>query len=78
MSATKHLMVELSKLPCSVVIIGIGSADFEDMYELDGDKSKLVDDDGNQCPRDIVQFVEFKQAAMKGDLAEQVLKEVPN
>jgi hypothetical protein len=47
MSATKHLMVELSKLPCSVVIIGVGSADFEDMYELDGDKSKLVDDDGN-------------------------------
>jgi hypothetical protein len=25
-----------------------------------------------------VQFVEFKQAAMKGDLAEQVLKEVPS
>lgn len=78
MSATKKLLVELSNLPCSVVIIGIGKADFDDMQELDGDKSKLVDDDGNLCPRDIVQFVEFEKAAAKGDLAEQVLKEIPN
>ncbi len=47
MSATKKLLVELSNLPCSVVIIGIGKADFDDMQELDGDKSKLVDDDEN-------------------------------
>lgn len=47
MSATKKFLVELSNLPCSVVIIGIGKADFDDMQELDGDKSKLVDDDGN-------------------------------
>ena len=48
------------------------------MEELDGDGGLLRDNDGNECKRDIVQFVAFNEAMKKGDLAEQVLKEIPS
>ncbi len=47
------------------------------MDELDGDGAPLRDDAGRSCARDIVQFVAFNQAMALGNLAEQVLKEVP-
>ncbi len=37
MPATKSALVELSRKPCSVIIIGVGSANFSSMDELDGD-----------------------------------------
>jgi len=37
MSATKARLVDLSGEPVSVVIVGCGDEDFEDMEELDGD-----------------------------------------
>jgi hypothetical protein len=37
MSATKSALVDLSGLPCSVIIVGVGNADFSSMDELDGD-----------------------------------------
>ena len=77
MPATRGLLVDLSVLPCSVIIVGVGSADFTNMRDLDGDNKQLVDDDGRPCSRDIVQFVEFNKAIQEGDLAEQVLREVP-
>jgi E3 ubiquitin-protein ligase RGLG len=43
---TKSLLVELSGMPASVIIVAVGDDDFEGMYELDGDKSKLVDANG--------------------------------
>lgn len=36
MAKTKSLLVDLSALPCSVLIIGVGEADFENMHVLDG------------------------------------------
>mmetsp|Transcript_44465 Transcript_44465/g.58988 ORF Transcript_44465/g.58988 Transcript_44465/m.58988 type:complete len:184 (+) Transcript_44465:936-1487(+) len=69
---------ELAKLPCSIIIVGVGNADFDAMEELDGDGGRLKNGNGQPCERDIVQFVKFNQAVMRGDLAEQVLKEVPN
>lgn len=54
MSETKSVLVDLSKLPCSVIIIGVGAADFSSMNELDGDDGPLKDDQGRQCMRDIV------------------------
>lgn len=54
MSETKSVLVELSNLPCSVIIIGVGAADFSSMNELDGDDGPLKDDQGRQCMRDIV------------------------
>ena len=77
MPKTKQLMVELSKEACSVIIIGVGNAEFDAMEELDGDGALLRDDRGYACQRDIVQFVEFREAMKRGNLAEQVLKEVP-
>ena len=77
MPQTKQILVKLSQLPASVIIIGVGNADFDAMEELDGDGGLLRDDYGNVCKRDIVQFVEYREAMKRGDLAEQVLKEVP-
>jgi hypothetical protein len=54
MAATKRAIVDLSSLPCSIIIIGVGSADFSSMDELDGDGQRLKDDQGRSCARDIV------------------------
>jgi len=37
----------------SIIIIGVGSADFSSMIQLDGD-SGLFDNKGNKCSRDLV------------------------
>ena len=47
MSESKKTLVELSDYPCSIIIIGVGDEDFSAMNELDSDKKKLKDDDGN-------------------------------
>ena len=77
-SRAKDILVQLSALPASVVIVGVGNADFSSMEELDGDGGPLRDNRGRSISRDIVQFVEFNQAVARGNLAEQVLKEIPN
>ena len=78
MPRTKELMVDLSNMPCSVIIVGVGNADFSAMEELDGDGGLLRDNRGRQVSRDLVQFVIFNEAMQRGDLAEQVLREVPD
>ena len=78
MPRTKQLIVQLSALPCSIIIVGIGDADFSAMEELDGDDGILRDDLGNRCVREIVQFVEYKPTASRGDFADQIMKEVPD
>ncbi len=60
MAKTKSLLVDLSALPCSVLILGVGDADFENMHVLDGNAIQLQDDTGRVVKRDIVQFVEFE------------------
>lgn len=77
MPRTKELIVQLSELPCSIIIVGVGNADFSAMEALDGDDGVLRDSSGRKAQRDIVQFVEFNASMARGDLAEQVLKEVP-
>lgn len=76
--ATKDIIYQLAELPCSIIIVGVGNADFEQMDELDGDDGPLKNSMGQSVARDIVQFVEFNKAIARGDLAEQVLKEVPD
>jgi len=34
MNETKHILVEASKMPLSIIIVGIGNADFGKMTEL--------------------------------------------
>ena len=56
MEKTKELLVQLSLLPASVIIVGVGAGEeFERMYELDQHKSKLGDGE----VRFTVQFVEY-------------------
>nr|XP_056719266.1 copine-6 [Euleptes europaea] len=71
-------VVRASRLPLSIIIVGIGNADFSDMRELNGDRGMLESDEG-RAVRDIVQFVpvrEFKKAPPNA-LAKYVLAEVP-
>lgn len=48
------LICELSFHPCSVIIVGVGNADFSAMEELDGDEGKLRNSRGQECARDVV------------------------
>ena len=78
MSRVKSLIVEASRQPTSIVIVGVGeSEEFELMEDLDCDGQLLRDDGGRVCARDIVQFVRFNEAVRKGNLAEEVLREIP-
>jgi hypothetical protein len=77
MPRTKELIVAASALPCSIIIVGVGNADFTMMEELDSDDSLLRAPSGKVASRDIVQFVQFNECMKKGNLAEQVLMEVP-
>ena len=47
MPITKKLLVEMSGMPFSAVVVGVGSSDFSDMEILDADEEVLADDDGN-------------------------------
>ena len=76
MDETIDEIIQLAKLPCSIIIVGVGDADFDAMEELDGDGGRLRNNK-EIAERDIVQFVRFNHAIRRGDLAEQVLKEVP-
>ncbi|XP_065097289.1 copine-1 isoform X2 [Paramisgurnus dabryanus] len=77
---TKQAIVNASKLPMSIIIVGVGEADFKAMEVLDGDNGVLKSLSGEPVARDIVQFVPFKQFANapKEALAQSVLAEVPN
>ena len=78
MDDTINALVESSYLPISVIIIGIGNADFSNMDVLDADDDPLYDNNGRKADRDLVQFVPYKDFKNDGrKLAEQVLEEVP-
>lgn len=57
---TKQAIVNSSKLPMSIIIVGVGEADFKAMEVLDGDNGVLKSPTGEPVARDIVQFVPFK------------------
>jgi hypothetical protein len=78
-----EVIVELSKYPVSLIIIGVGDDDdFRNMEYLDSDKNLLRDQNGRTAARDIVQFVKFRdfvndQGANIIGLSAEVLKELP-
>ena len=75
---TKDILVEASFLPLSVIIVGIGDADFSKMEILDGDEVPLVNTKGEKRARDLVQFVPFsKYENDEKKLAMEVLAEIP-
>ena len=77
MADTIDTIVELSVLPLSVIIIGVGKDNFDKMVDLDSDDALLRGTYGT-AKRDIVQFVPYRD--FKNDptrLAQEVLAEVP-
>ncbi|NXG67859.1 CPNE3 protein, partial [Hemiprocne comata] len=76
---TRTAIVNASKLPMSIIIVGVGGADFSAMEFLDGDNGVLRSSSGEPAVRDIVQFVPFRkfQSSPKEALAQCVLAEVP-
>lgn len=60
MDETRHAVVQASKLPMSIIIVGVGNADFAAMEFLDGDSRVLRSHTGEEAVRDIVQFVPFR------------------
>ena len=78
MQSTIDAIVQASYLPLSIIIIGVGEADFDAMDELDGDDGLLVDSSGRRAQRDIVQFVPMvKFGGDQARLTTEVLAEVP-
>lgn len=79
MDETRHAVVQASKLPMSIIIVGVGNADFAAMEFLDGDNRILRSYTGEEAARDIVQFVPFREFrnAPKETLSKAVLAELP-
>lgn len=77
--ATIDAIVAAARLPMSIIIVGVGSADFTTMNMLDGDDAGLRSSRGELAERDIVQFVPFRKFAQAPDLlAKEVLHELPD
>ena len=80
MRETKLAIIRASVLPMSIIIVGVGGADFQAMVELDSDDAAL-NVGSAVAKRDIVQFVPFRKYQGDGaaySLAQEVLAEVPN
>uniref|UniRef100_A0A3P8W157 Copine-3 n=1 Tax=Cynoglossus semilaevis TaxID=244447 RepID=A0A3P8W157_CYNSE len=79
MDETRRAIVNASRLPMSIIIVGVGGADFSAMEFLDGDDGILRSATGEAAMRDIVQFVPFRQFqnAPQEMLAQSVLAEIP-
>ncbi|XP_042255461.1 copine-3-like isoform X2 [Thunnus maccoyii] len=80
MDETRSAIVNASRLPMSIIIVGVGGADFDAMEFLDGDNGILRSATGEAAMRDIVQFVPFRQFqnASTAALAQSVLAELPD
>eukprot|EP00731_Ephydatia_muelleri_P028931 Em0020g575a len=81
MANTVDRIVAASKLPLSIVIVGVGGADFKNMEILDADDTPLRSRNGQTMARDIVQFVPFRELMRKagpnGCVAKETLAEIP-
>lgn len=79
MDETIDACVRASRLPMSVVIAGVGSADFTAMHALDSDDRRLAGRNGAAL-RDAVNFVSLKDYKGLGSgarLACDILREIP-
>ena len=77
MQQTIDVLVEASRLPISIVIVGIGNEDFTNMHLLDD--AEVVSSNGERPSRDVLQFVEMQKCGNDMEvLTEEVLKEIPD
>ncbi|XP_049891793.1 copine-8 isoform X1 [Epinephelus moara] len=85
MAQTKESIVNAACLPMSIIIVGVGPAEFDAMVELDGDEVR-ISSRGRYAERDIVQFVPFRDYIDRtgnhilsmARLAKDVLAEIPD
>mmetsp|Transcript_29570 Transcript_29570/g.60175 ORF Transcript_29570/g.60175 Transcript_29570/m.60175 type:complete len:680 (+) Transcript_29570:384-2423(+) len=71
--ATKQALASVADAPLSIVIVGIGNADFSAMHFLDNFEQR------SGMNRDIVQFVEFRAHEFdKTSLTRATLEEIPD
>ncbi|KFK27936.1 hypothetical protein AALP_AA8G450300 [Arabis alpina] len=77
---TKDALVSASDLPLSILIVGVGGADFKEMEILDADKGeRLESSSGRVASRDIVQFVALRDV-QHGEVSvvQALLAELPS
>lgn len=60
MENTIESLIQSSRLPVSIIIVGIGNAEFNSMDVLDADTEPLRNRNGKSI-RDCVQFVPFNK-----------------
>ncbi|CAK9262098.1 unnamed protein product [Sphagnum jensenii] len=71
-------IINAAELPLSLLIVGVGGADFTEMETLDADKKRLSGPDGRVAARDIVQFMPMRNVAPDGaSIARSLLAELP-
>ncbi|KAL4582912.1 hypothetical protein LXL04_007473 [Taraxacum kok-saghyz] len=79
MQETKDALVRASDLPLSILIVGVGDADFTAMEILDADNGKRLESStGRIASRDIVQFVPIRDVH-RGEMSmvQGLLEELP-
>lgn len=77
MNNTINSIIKAAYLPISVIIVGIGNADFSKMVVLDGDDG-LWNNQGQKAKRDLVQFVPYNKFKHDPEqLSKEVLFELP-
>ncbi|KAM0994990.1 hypothetical protein ACFX15_010072 [Malus domestica] len=77
---TKDALVRASNLPLSILIVGVGNADFKQMEILDADNGqRLESSTGRIATRDIVQFVPMRDVQTGGQISvvQGLLEELP-
>ncbi|KAH0659236.1 hypothetical protein KY289_027984 [Solanum tuberosum] len=75
---TMDALVHAADLPLSVLIVGVGGADFKEMEILDADKQRLESTRGRVAVRDIVQFVPFRDVQSGDSVLQALLAELPS
>lgn len=67
---TKEVLVKASNLPLSILIVGVGGADYKEMEIFDADKGGRIESTtGLVASRDIVHFVPFRDVKTGGELS---------
>ncbi|CAL5094621.1 unnamed protein product [Urochloa decumbens] len=76
---TKDCIVRASDLPLSILIVGVGNADFKQMEILDADNGKRLESStGRIATRDIVQFVPIREVqGGQISVVQSLLEELP-